>query len=397
MSNVFHRIAIVIERTDPSLGGAERSVAELSEALRSAGLDVTLLAAQGKPTETTKILCGRNRGARISMARFEKALIRHLAENDYDIVHSTLPFSFCDVYQPRGGSYHEAMIRNAASYDHPRIAFVKRWTGVLNWRRTVLQMAERKLCRQSEGPVIAALSEYVREQFLRHYAVPEDRIAVIANGVTVGSEVSTERILAFRTLVNERLGVPGETDAALFLFAANNFRLKGLSPLIHALQRTLSWPTARPIQIAIAGAGGRGRYLRLAQKLGVADQITFLGVVSDMPAAIAACDAAVLPTFYDPSSRFILEALSLHRPVITTRFNGASEMFEHQRHGVILKDPRDIETLAAALVRYSDPDLVRKVSQAIRNDPVCRAVSIDRHAAQLLSLYDRIFHGIKRC
>ena len=41
------KVAIIIERTDTALGGAERSVSQLADALIDNGIDVTILAAKG--------------------------------------------------------------------------------------------------------------------------------------------------------------------------------------------------------------------------------------------------------------------------------------------------------------------------------------------------------------
>lgn len=388
-------VAIILERMNVSLGGAERSICELAEALRRANVQVTLLAARAKGGEGLIPLCGSGTG-RVSFARFEKALIRHLAEHEYDIVHSTLPFSFCDVYQPRGGSYPEAILRNAASYRNPKMRTWKRWTGWLNWRRTSLMWAERLLCRRCEGTTVAALSDYVRDQFVRHYAVPEERIVVIPNGVQLDPPVDSAKIKEFRGRVRSQSDVAEGEDPAIFLFAANNFRLKGLGPLLEAVKRASSWPSARPIVVTVAGSGNPGPYLQRARRLGIGGRVVFLGAVADMQAAIAGCDTAVLPTYYDPASRFILEALAAGRPVITTRYNGAAERIEHQRHGIVLKDPGEIETLATALVRLSHPDLVRQMSGAIVEDGLREAVSIDRHAEQLTELYETIYHGMHK-
>lgn len=388
-------MALIIERTEVSLGGAERSIRELTEALRRRGLRVTLLAATGQRDEGTIPLCGSGSG-RVSFARFEKALARHFADHDYDIVHSTLPFSFCDVYQPRGGSYREAMLRNAASYRRPKIRTWKRWTGWLNWRRASLLRAERLLCRRCEGTILAALSEYVREQFVRHYSVPEERIAVIPNGVQLADPVKTELIEEFRGRIRTETKVAEGEDPAIYLFAANNFRLKGLGPLLEAMKLASSWPSARPVVTVVAGSGPAGAYLQRARRMGIAERIVFLGSARDLRTAIAGCDTAILPTYYDPASRFVLEALAAGRPVITTRFNGAAERIEHQRHGIVLRDPEDIETMATALVRLSHPDLVRRMSSAILQDHLPESVSIDRHAERLAILYDTIYHGIRK-
>jgi hypothetical protein len=59
------KIAIIIERADVELGGAERSVSELAEAIGAIGCDTHILAARGKAgKENVHILCGGLPGKR---------------------------------------------------------------------------------------------------------------------------------------------------------------------------------------------------------------------------------------------------------------------------------------------------------------------------------------------
>jgi hypothetical protein len=174
------KVAIIIERIDTSLGGAERSVSELSRALDAAGCETHILAAKGN-TKSAKvhILCGDIAGKRTDLSFFAGALKKHIAENHYDIIHSVLPFNFADIYQPRGGTYAEAMARNAASYSNKVVEVWKKTTGFMNLRRDTLLKAEKALCRLKDGPIIIAISNYVAEQFKKHYGVEESRIIVI--------------------------------------------------------------------------------------------------------------------------------------------------------------------------------------------------------------------------
>src|SRR5262249_44622821 len=68
-----------------------------------------------------------------------------------------------------------------------------------------------------------------------------------------------------------------------------------------------------------------------------------------------AADFFVHPTFYDPCSHVVLEALACGLPVITTRYNGASELLQPPREGFVLDDPHDHERLAGAMARLLDP------------------------------------------
>ena len=149
------KIAIIIERADITLGGAERSVFELSTDLVSLGHEVDILAAKGQTnTKNIHILCGDVGGKRTCHRAFAEAIKKHLSNKNYDIIHSALPFDFVDIYQPRGGSYEESICRNAASYENKFIESYKKLTAFANLRRTSLLRAEKKLCKNPRGPVV---------------------------------------------------------------------------------------------------------------------------------------------------------------------------------------------------------------------------------------------------
>jgi len=385
------KVAIIIERADVILGGAERSVFETASALSSRGVEVDILAASGSGcAKNIRILCGHLRGRRTGFYDFADCLKRHLLENSYDIVHSVLPFDFADIYQPRGGSYVEAISQNAASYPGKVTQFYKRLTAFANVRRNTLFAAERRLCKNPAGPLVVALSEYVKQQFRRHYKLEERRMVVIPNGVKTDEGANNAQVERLRGQIFNMLG-PGHSNRPYFLlFVANNFRLKGLSFLIKAIQLASEQKPARDIYLIAAGRDKSQRYRHQAKSCGVDGRIIFLGSVRDIQDVLSIADVAVLPTFYDPSSRFILEALAAGQPVITTRFNGAAELFEDHRHGRVINSPRNVKDLAEAICYFSDRENVKKTSEAIKADNLREKVSIDRVARQLIELYGSI-------
>ena len=388
------KIALIIERANVALGGAERSVLELAAALSGLGLEVDILAAKGRTeTDNVHILCGNKSGKRVGYFVFEQALRKHLSETNYDIIHSVLPFEFADVYQPRGGTYAESILRNAASYENRLIESFKRYTAFANWRRTVLMHAERKLSQQADGPMIAALSRYVAEQFKQRYGTDSRRIVTISNGVKTGRPISKGQADKLRSQILAKLRVRESDDPVLFLFVANNFRLKGLAPLIKALSVAARQETKRKGCLVVAGGGSRLKYAELADKvnlLGRDKRIVFLGTVSQIQNVLSIADVAVLPTFYDPSSRFILEALAAGKPVITTKFNGATDLFVNDRHGKIIDTPEDIKALAESLDYFTNAENIEKASRAIGDDNLQEKISIGRAAGELADLYKTI-------
>ena len=389
------KVAIIIERADIMLGGAERSVLELAVALRQLNLHIDIIAAKGQTNAPNiHFLCQDLPGKRTSYRLFAKKLKAYLARNHYDIVHSVLPFDFADVYQPRGGCFAEAIKQNAASYTGKLIQSYKLLTAYANFRRTQLLLGERKLCKKTNGPIIAALSHYVADQFERHYSLAHRRIKVITNGIKTGTEIDKTKADVLRRQILAQLPQNcRHNEPVFFLFAANNFRLKGLAVLLKAM--SLAAPVAGQPQpcLLIAGRGRSGKYRRLAKKLNVHNRLVFLGKLRNIHDVLAITDVAVLPTFYDPCSRFILEAIAAGKPVITTRFNGAVDLFVNNLHGRVIDNADNVAMLADAIAYFKDPAHIKAAAEAIERDNLRENVSIACSACQFEQLYESIIQN----
>jgi UDP-glucose:(heptosyl)LPS alpha-1,3-glucosyltransferase len=385
------KVAIIIERSDVALGGAERSVSELAEAIGAIGCETHIIAAKGQATASNvHILCAGLPGKRTSYQVFARELKKHIENNRYDIIHSVLPFDFADIYQPRSGTFAESIIRKAATYSNPIIQNLKIKTAFLNFRRTAWLNAERRLAEGQAGPLVVAISNYVAGQFRTHYHIPENRMVVIPNGIKLAGQIEKSRLDSLRTKLSAQ---PGSIQ---FLFVGHDFKRKGLDCLIEAfgeLQKTDAKTSARLI---VAGRANSTAYRRLAAKLGVEEKIVFLGDVRDIQELIAASDVAILPTFDDPCSRFILEALAMGKPVITTKFNGAIDLFTDNRHGKAINDPRDIASLSEAIRYFTNRDNLNTAAAAIISDNLRQNVSVARVAQQLKAVYDEIIEKRRR-
>ena len=391
------KVAIIIERADVELGGAERSVSELAEAIGTLDYDTHILAAKGRAgNENVHILCGDLPGKRTDYGAFARALRKHIEGNHYDIIHSVLPFDFADIYQPRSGTYAESIIRKAATYRCPVLQAIKKWTAFLNFRRTIWLNAERRLAGAQTGPLIIAISNYVAEQFKTHYHTVSERIIVIPNGIKPAPKAEAAHINSVRVTLLNQLGLKETDKPVLFLFAGHDFRRKGLDCLVEAMGRLHEINNSTSARLIVAGRANPGVYRRLAQKLNVEDKILFLGAVNSVQDLIAAADVAVLPTFDDPCSRFILEALAAGKPVITTRFNGATDLFVDSRHGRAIDEPRNIVALSEALEHFTSQDNLRRAENAIISDNLRRNVSVARVAGQLGAVYDSILDKRRR-
>jgi UDP-glucose:(heptosyl)LPS alpha-1,3-glucosyltransferase len=302
----------------------------------------------------------------------------------FNIVHAVTPCLSANVYQPRGGTYVETVARSVARARSPVGRLLKRIARRFNRRQRLLLLLERELLSGQDPPVVAAVSDYVRRQVESVFPrFPRERVRVVFNGVEI-APLPPDQTAAQRAALRDELGA--EHSRPLVLFAAHNFKLKGLGELI----RAGATPAGRQADwlLAVAGRDNPQRYQRLARRLGVGQRVKFVGTKHPVEALYAAAGVLAHPTWYDPCSRVVLEALTCGLPVVTTRWNGAAEVMQAGRHGEVIDNPADAPTLAAAIARCFDLELAR----ACRDDaPGMRErVSMARHARELKIVYEQV-------
>ena len=121
---------------------------------------------------------------------------------------------------------------------------------------------------------------------------------------------------------------------------AHNFRLKGVATLLGG-DAAPGGPPGREVRLVIVGGKHIDSWRRHVARLGLSEQVVFAGRVDDPLPYYAAADCYVHPTYYDPCSLVVLEAAACGLPLITSRYNGASEMFRDGEDVLLVDDPAD--------------------------------------------------------
>lgn len=388
-------IAIASETVDVRRGGAETSVVEMARLLARRGLNVVVLHREGSPDPT----CGGDQHARPATGQFQAAALaapgatktaRALAylrsverwrrEHPEFLLHAVTPCLSADVYQPRGGTYAETILRSNAMVRSPLARWVKSLGRRLNRRQQLLLKVEEALLSGPRPPLVACVSDYVRRQVLCGFrGFPPDRAIVVFNGVDVAPRDPATAIRKRAELRQAfQLG-----EGPLLLFIAHNFKLKGLAELIEALRRRP--PLDRRWRLVIAGRDDARPYERRVAAAGLAGHVRFVQTRVPVVDWYAAADLLVHPTWYDPCSRVVLEALCCGLPVVTTELNGAAEMILPGVHGRVIDRPANFAALAAAIESCLTPAL-RSSCQAAA--PAARErLAMSRHVEELTVLY----------
>jgi UDP-glucose:(heptosyl)LPS alpha-1,3-glucosyltransferase len=185
----------------------------------------------------------------------------------------------------------------------------------------------------------------VRDDILRHYRVPAERLHVIENAIDPAFYRRPDDAEARGRITRTSLGVPG--DAPLWLFVGSGFQRKGLDAALYALAR----PSVRG-HLTVVGRDHRSRrYRRLAARLGVAQRVHFVGRESDVRPYYWAADALIHPALYEPYGLVALEAMAAGLPVLGSRQCGAANaLIRHGENG-FLYDALDVDGWAEAMTR----------------------------------------------
>ena len=378
------KIGFQIEHLDPARGGAETYVYRFAQELLAAGHEVHLIACAFGSTPRgafTRRVMSRGITRWGQDLRFARAAARAARRANLDVVVAVGRTLGADVLQPHGGTLLASRRQNLLRIRDPVLRTLKSASDWVNPRiRTQLWIEDEQFAA-IPPPQVVAISRMVRRDLVEFHKVPEERLHLVYNGVDL-DRFNPQACESRREEARRAYGLaPGET---CFLTVAHNFKLKGVRELVEAASRL---DRAAPWRVIVIGKAGPKPYLRRAEKLGCAGRFLFPGASADVVPAYAAADVYVQPTWYDPCSLVVLEALACGRPVITTRFNGASELMEDGREGLVLDSPAEIDLLAEAMRRLLEPDLRARMGRAAGE--TARQHSLDRNFREMMAVFEK--------
>jgi glycosyltransferase involved in cell wall biosynthesis len=378
------KIAFIIEHLDPNRGGLERSAVDFLSELAELGPEIHVVTQNGEwdhPGIHVHRLGVSGWTYEAQYREFVGHAQRFLANRSWDVVHAVRPCLSCDVYQPRGGIVKVGQARTVATRRNGIARLIRQAALLFDAKERLLASLEHRLLTKALPPIVVVPSEYVRRQVEERYRLPDECIKRVFNGVRVTPLERGEREQVRRRVRGE-LGL--SVDALVAIFVGHNFRRKGLARMMESLTR----PAAQAWHLLVVGRGAVGYYERYAEQVRIKDRVHFLGSRPDAQALYSVADVCVLPTYNDPCSRTILEALSLGLPCITTAYDGSSECIADGDHGFVIDSPESVDALANALDKLRDDSTRRHMAE--QTVELRSFLSMRRHAMEILALYRKI-------
>lgn len=235
---------------------------------------------------------------------------------------------------------------------------------------------------------IIAISEYVKQEIIRYYSIPEERITVIYNGVgdafqpaEQGSD--TKSYKEFTT----KLRLP--TDAPIVVSVGSDHPRKNLATTLKVIA-TLKKKYPNIVLIKIGDPGlisGRKETLRIIDELGLQQNVRMLDKVSveTLVHAYHASNALLMPTYHEGFGLPLLEAMASGCPVVCSNSTSLPEVVGEAG---ITHNPDDSDAFATSIEELFESGGIKE-SFIARGLVQAKKFSWNTAAQQMLEIYKK--------
>lgn len=237
---------------------------------------------------------------------------------------------------------------------------------------------EAYVWRYADGyvTITRGLAESLAERF-----GPRERVGIVHDGARIGSSHDTSSVTRS----------PGDV---VVTYSGHLYPWKGVDVLLDALARIPS------IRATIVGGHEKepdlGRLQGVAARLGIADRVTFTGLVApgQVPEHLRNADILALPnprsaiSDHATSPLKLFEYMAAGKAIAASNLPSIGEVLTHDVNALLVT-PGDAEALAAAIRRLvGDADLRARLGAAARRDVA--EYSWDRRAERLEQLFTEV-------
>ncbi len=250
-----------------------------------------------------------------------------------------------------------------------------------NEKGCVKHVVDRALSGFSDR--IVTVSEFDRDLSIRYEHLPPEKVQAIYNGIDADRFACS----LDKQQARKQAGLP--QDVQLFAVIGRLVPQKNHETLLKALLM-LPEDVRRSSHCLFVGDGYLAESLKSqAQRMGLQDKVSFLGIRSDISVILRAIDLMVLPSDWECLPIAILEALAAECPIVATSVGGRPEILNNVGWPLVAKnDPQLLASAILKVIQMPTHDRLRmaKVGKQTLKEKFSQTASV----AQVESLYESL-------
>jgi UDP-glucose:(heptosyl)LPS alpha-1,3-glucosyltransferase len=380
------KIALCYESMMPNRGGCETYLADLARSLVNDHHEVHLFTtrydAQAFPQAVMYHLLPESSGLRFMKPwQFAKACYQSLQQHTFDVTVGFIKTWGQDVLMPQGGFHAASTDHNLCKNASPLNRGLMRLMHMVDPKQWSFRALERRQLFDFTSLLVVP-SKMVQRHAREYYQLDDSRVKVVHNAIDT-ERFPTQDRLVIRSKMRDQHDLLPEDNVGLFV--GHNYRLKGLLPLFHAVQRL---PNDVNFRLLICGSANYSRFERLARRMGIGERVRFLGFHPDVREAFFASDFLIHPSFYDPCALVTMEALACGLPVVTTKLNGGSELLPPALAALTIETPHDHQTMAKNITKLCQSAERASLSRIARE--AAKTWTFADHYRALLAIFEEV-------
>ena len=229
--------------------------------------------------------------------------------------------------------------------------------------------------------IITVNSLAVRNDTLQRDNISITKLRLIYNGVNFSD---TEPANSKPSAIRESLGITPD-DIAL-IYTANLITYKGHADLIQAMALIHQDHPRAHLFLAGEDRGIQSSLISLSQKLGVENNIHFMGRRSDIPQLLRIMDIGVMASHEEGFSNALLEKLAAGLPVVATNIGGNPEALANLSNCLLVESHNPV-AMAKALAEIIRGLSMAKANASLRIQNITQRYNVRTMVNQYAELY----------
>ena len=343
-------------------GGYERQAALLAGALADRGDNVTVFANEwvgnlraGIKFQKVRMFKGMSWLKVLSFALFSRHCLNR-EKNNFDVIIAFDRTLIMDIYRA-GNACHKEWINFRKQHEN----ILGLISIAINPIHIVINKIERFIfsrIQKLDGKAIV-LSDTGAHQIRKYYPIEESCFIVIPPAVDL-TRFDKSKLPAYRREQRNKLGI--ENNTLLLLHVGSGFKIKGLSSTIASLSILRNKGLNVVLLVVGKDRSGTKNNLKLCKKLGLENNVQFLGGIKNVEQVYAAADIFVMPSLFETFGIAAIEALACGLPIIIGRGAGVSSVIEQEKIGRVIDVPANPVKLAEIIEETAMCEKELKVS-----------------------------------